>query len=69
MLAAAALSLAVLTWIARRFYRISGRLREQLEENRRLEDELRALTITDPGTGLRNPGLRVRHRTGYQLQQ
>jgi diguanylate cyclase (GGDEF)-like protein len=54
VLAAAALSLAILTWIARRFYRISGRLREQLEENRRLEDELRALTITDSLTGLRN---------------
>jgi len=54
VLAVAAFSLAVLTWIARRFYRISGRLREQLEENRRLEDELRALTITDPLTSLRN---------------
>jgi diguanylate cyclase (GGDEF)-like protein len=54
VLAVAAFSLAVLTWIARRFYRISGRLREQLEENRRLEDELRALTITDSLTGLRN---------------
>jgi diguanylate cyclase (GGDEF)-like protein len=54
VLAVAALSLAVLTWIARRFYRITGRLREQLDENRRLQDELRALTITDPLTGLRN---------------
>jgi len=54
VLAVAAFSLAVLTWIARRFYRISGSLREQLMENRRLEDELRALTITDPLTGLRN---------------
>ena len=54
VLALAALSLAVLTWIARRFYRITGRLREQLDENRRLQDELRALTITDPLTGLRN---------------
>jgi diguanylate cyclase (GGDEF)-like protein len=54
VLAVAALSLAVLTWVARRFYRISGRLREQLEENRRLEDELRALTVTDSLTGLRN---------------
>jgi diguanylate cyclase (GGDEF)-like protein len=54
VLAVAALSLAVLTWIARRFYRISGRLREQLDENRRLQDELRALTITDSLTGLRN---------------
>src|SRR6185312_12586260 len=52
VLAVAALSLAVLTWIARRFYRITGRLREQLDENRRLQDELRALTITDPLTGL-----------------
>jgi diguanylate cyclase (GGDEF)-like protein len=54
VLAAAALSLAVLTWVARRFYRISADLREQLEENRRLGEELRALTITDPLTGLRN---------------
>jgi diguanylate cyclase (GGDEF)-like protein len=54
VLAVAALSLAVLTWIARRFYLITGRLREQLDENRRLQDELRALTITDPLTGLRN---------------
>jgi diguanylate cyclase (GGDEF)-like protein len=54
VLAVAAFSLAVLTWVARRFYRISGRLREQLDENRRLQDELRALTITDALTGLRN---------------
>ncbi|HEY7377324.1 MAG TPA: diguanylate cyclase [Steroidobacteraceae bacterium] len=54
VLMVAAFSLAVLTWIARRFYRISGRLRDQLDENRRLEDELRALTVTDSLTGLRN---------------
>jgi diguanylate cyclase (GGDEF)-like protein len=44
----------VLTWIARRFYRLNWRLRQQLEENRRLQDELLALTITDPLTGLHN---------------
>jgi diguanylate cyclase (GGDEF)-like protein len=46
--------LATVTWIARRFYRVSWRLRQQLEENRRLQDELRALTIIDPLTGLHN---------------
>jgi diguanylate cyclase (GGDEF)-like protein len=54
VLAVAALVLAVLTWIARRFYRLNWRLRQQLEENRRLQDELLALTITDPLTGLHN---------------
>jgi GGDEF domain-containing protein len=54
VLAAAALSLAVVIWIARRFYRLSSRLRQQLDENRRLQDELRALTITDPLTTLHN---------------
>jgi diguanylate cyclase (GGDEF)-like protein len=54
VLAAGALILAVVTWIARRFYRVSSRLRQQLEENRRLQDELRALTILDPLTGLHN---------------
>jgi diguanylate cyclase (GGDEF)-like protein len=54
VLAVGALVLAVVVWIARRFYRLSWRLRQQLEENRRLQDELRALTITDPLTGLHN---------------
>jgi diguanylate cyclase (GGDEF)-like protein len=54
VLGAAALLLAVVISIARRFYRLNGRLRGQLEENRRLHDELRALTITDPLTGLHN---------------
>jgi diguanylate cyclase (GGDEF)-like protein len=54
VLAAGALLLSTAVWIARRFYRVSGRLRQQLEENRRLQEELRALTITDPLTGLRN---------------
>jgi len=54
VLAAAAAILGLVTWIARRFYRLSWRLRQQLEENRRLQDELRALTITDPLTGLHN---------------
>ena len=54
VLAVAALILAVVLWIARRFYRVNWRLRQQLEENRRLQDELRALTITDPLTGLHN---------------
>jgi diguanylate cyclase (GGDEF)-like protein len=54
VLAAGALILATVTWIARRFYRVSWRLRQQLEENRRLQDELRALTIIDPLTGLHN---------------
>jgi len=44
----------VVIWIARRFYRLNWRLRQQLEENRRLQDELRALTITDALTGLHN---------------
>jgi PleD family two-component response regulator len=44
----------VVIWIARRFYRLSSRLRQQLDENRRLQDELRALTITDPLTSLHN---------------
>jgi diguanylate cyclase (GGDEF)-like protein len=54
VLAAGALVLAVAIWIARRFYRFNWLLRRQLEENRRLQDELRALTITDPLTGLHN---------------
>ena len=54
VLAAGALILAMVTWIARRFYRVSWRLRQQLAENRRLQDELLALTITDPLTGLHN---------------
>ena len=54
VLAAGALILAVVVWIARRFYRFNSRLREQLEENRRLQDELRALAITDPLTNLHN---------------
>ena len=54
VLAVTALVLAVVIWIARRFYRLSSRLRQQLEENRRLQDELRALTITDALTGLHN---------------
>ena len=54
VLAAGALVLAVVVWIARRFYRVNWRLRQQLDENRRLQDELRALTITDPVTGLHN---------------
>jgi len=54
VLAAAGLILAVVVWIARRFYRINSRLRQQLEENRRLQDELLALSITDPLTGLHN---------------
>jgi len=54
VLAVAAIILAVVLWIVRRFYRINWRLRQQLEENRRLQDELRALTITDPLTGLYN---------------
>jgi ABC-type nitrate/sulfonate/bicarbonate transport system substrate-binding protein len=54
VLAAGALILAVVVWIARRFYRVNWRLRQQLEENQRLQDELRALTITDPLTGLHN---------------
>ena len=54
VLAAGALVLVVVVWIARRFYRFNSRLREQLEENRRLQDELRALAITDPLTNLHN---------------
>ena len=54
VLAAGGLILAVVVWIARRFYRINSRLRQQLEENRRLQDELLALSITDPLTGLHN---------------
>jgi diguanylate cyclase (GGDEF)-like protein len=54
VLAAGALTLAVVVWIARRFYRINWQLRQQLEENQRLQDELRALTITDSVTGLHN---------------
>jgi len=54
VLAAGGLVLAVVVWIARRFYRINWRLRQQLEENRRLQNELLALSITDPLTGLHN---------------
>ena len=54
VLAASALALASVIWIARRFYAVNSRLRQQLEENRRLQEELRALTITDPLTGLHN---------------
>jgi len=54
VLAAAAAILGLVTVIARRFYRLSWRLRQQLEENRRLQDELRAAAITDPLTGLHN---------------
>ena len=53
-LAAVALILAVVVWIARRFYHFNSRLRQQLEENQRLQEELRALTIIDPLTGLHN---------------
>jgi diguanylate cyclase (GGDEF)-like protein len=61
VLAAGALILTAVTWVARRFYRVSGLLRQQLEENRRqleenrrLQAELLALTIIDPLTGLSN---------------
>ena len=54
VLAVGALILVVVVEIARRFYRVNWRLRQQLEENRRLQDELRTLTITDPLTGLHN---------------
>ena len=54
VLAATALILAVVSWIARRFYRVNWRLRQQLEENQRLQEELRELTITDALTGLHN---------------
>jgi diguanylate cyclase (GGDEF)-like protein len=47
-------ALVVVIWIARRFSNVNGLLRRQLQENRRLQDELRALTITDPLTGLFN---------------
>jgi diguanylate cyclase (GGDEF)-like protein len=54
VLAAGAVVLGLVTWIARRFYRVSWRLRQQLEENRRLQNELLALSIIDPLTGLHN---------------
>jgi len=54
VLAVGALIMAVVLVIARRFYRFNWQLRQQLEENRRLQDELRALTIIDPLTGLHN---------------
>ena len=54
VLAVGAIVLAVVVWIARRFYQFNSRLRQQLEENQRLQDELRALTIIDPLTGLNN---------------
>jgi diguanylate cyclase (GGDEF)-like protein len=54
VLAAGAIALIVVVWIARRFYSINSRLRQQLDENSRLQDELRALTITDPLTGVHN---------------
>jgi len=61
VLAAGALILTAVTWVARRFYRLSWRLRQQLEENgrqldenQRLQAELLALTIIDPLTGLHN---------------
>ena len=61
VLAASALVLAAVAWTARRFYRVSWLLRQQLEqnrrqleENRRLQDELLALTIIDSLTGLHN---------------
>jgi len=54
VLAAGALVLAVVIWIARHFYRFNWRLHRQLEENRRLHEELRKLTITDALTGLHN---------------
>jgi diguanylate cyclase (GGDEF)-like protein len=54
VLAASALALATLIWTARRFYAVNARLRQQLEENSRLQEELRALTMTDPLTGLYN---------------
>jgi diguanylate cyclase (GGDEF)-like protein len=54
VLAAAAVVLAVVVWIARRFYRVNLRLFQQLDENRRLQEELRALTVTDTLTGLHN---------------
>jgi diguanylate cyclase (GGDEF)-like protein len=54
VLGAGALTLLVSIGIAQRFYRLSERLRDQLKENRRLEEELRAQSITDPLTGLYN---------------
>src|SRR5262245_39907080 len=61
VLAASALVLAAVAWTARRFYRVSWLLRQQLEENRRqleenrrLQDELLALNIIDSLTGLHN---------------
>ncbi len=54
VLAVGAVVLAVVVWIARRFYHFNWRLRQQLEENQRLQDELRALTIIDSLTGLNN---------------
>src|SRR5262245_13275639 len=61
VLAASVLVLSVVTWIARRFYRMSWRLRQQLEDNRRqleenqrLQGELLALSIVDTLTGLHN---------------
>ncbi|MET0682703.1 MAG: diguanylate cyclase [Casimicrobiaceae bacterium] len=54
VLAVGAVVLAVVVWIARRFYHFNSRLRQQLEENQRLQDELRALTIIDSLTGLNN---------------
>ena len=61
VLAAGALILMAVTWVARRFYSVSWRLRQhleenrrQLDENRRLQGELLALTIIDPLTGLYN---------------
>lgn len=54
VLGAGAVLLSAALWVARRFYRFNSRLRQQLEENRRLQEELRALTITDPLTGLHN---------------
>jgi diguanylate cyclase (GGDEF)-like protein len=54
VLAVGAVILAEVAWIARRFYQLNSRLRRQLGENQRLQDELRALTIIDPLTGLNN---------------
>jgi diguanylate cyclase (GGDEF)-like protein len=54
VLGAGALTLIVVIGIAQRFYRLSERLRHQLEENQRLEGELRAQSVTDPLTGLHN---------------
>lgn len=54
VLAAGALALAMVIWVARRFYRVNSQLRGQLDENKRLQEELRALTITCSLTGLYN---------------